>query len=221
MATAYHEAGHAFAGWHFRFKVKKASIISNSKNKSAGYVKTVTGLHLSSLDYSNPSSQRIGRLHERAVYLMVGPAAQRRFRSRSVRFYHGGRDREMAFYQLERIHPPNEIPHVWRYLEAKAKNLVDHPMHWRVISNLAESLLKQQSMTGDQVEVVIREGYKTDFQSSITRHDQGRRPIKVGQLPAAHENHFPMSRSARQGRRCAGMYPRRRTNFCQSASDPR
>jgi hypothetical protein len=32
-------------------------------------------------------------------------------------------------------------------------------MHWRVIQHLAESLLKHDTMTGEQVEAAIREGY--------------------------------------------------------------
>jgi hypothetical protein len=52
-ATAYHEAGHAFAIWHFGFKVKKATIVP--KDDAAGYVVSKTGLHLRSLEYTNPS----------------------------------------------------------------------------------------------------------------------------------------------------------------------
>jgi hypothetical protein len=40
QAIAYHEAGHAFADWHFHFKVKKATIVP--KDDAAGYVESKT-----------------------------------------------------------------------------------------------------------------------------------------------------------------------------------
>jgi ATP-dependent Zn protease len=169
-AIAYHEAGHAFADWHFKFKVKKATIVP--KDDAAGYVTSKTGLHFRSLEYTNPSGARIGHLHERIVSIMAGHAAQRRYRPSSVRSCHGSDDRQKAFDLLTRLHSPKELPHVWRYLEAKAKNLIENPMHWRVIQHLAESLLENQTMTGAQVEAAIREGFDRDFQERIRARDR-------------------------------------------------
>lgn len=166
QATAYHEAGHAFADWHFKFKVKKATIVP--KGDSAGHVVTKSRLHFRSLEYSKPSGARIGRLHERIVSLLAGHAAQRRYRPSSVRPYHASYDRQQAADLLFSLHSKAELPHVIRYLEAKAKNLVENPTHWRVIQHLAESLLKHQTMTGKQVEAAIREDYQRHFQSHIS-----------------------------------------------------
>ena len=88
--TAYHEAGHAFADWKYKFKVKKASIVPNPKDGSAVHVLTRTGLHFRSLEYGNPSGARIGRLHERIVSMLAGHAAQHRYRPSSVRPHHAG-----------------------------------------------------------------------------------------------------------------------------------
>jgi len=165
-ATAYHEAGHAFADWHFGYKVKRATIVP--KGDTAGYVATKTRLHFRSLGYSNPSGARIGHLHERIVSMLAGHAAQRRFCPGSVRPIHASSDRQQVADLLFTLHSKAELPHVIRYLEAKAKNLVENPMHWRVIQHLAKSLLKHQTMTGEQIDAAIREGFDRDFQSRIS-----------------------------------------------------
>ena len=160
-AIAYHEAGHAFADWHFKFKVKKATIVP--KGDALGYVKSKSRLHFRSLEYGNPSGARIGRLHERVVSLLAGHAAQRRFSARSVRSYHASSDRQAVADLLSRLHSEWELPHVIRYLDAKAKYLIENPCHWQVIQHLAKALLKHKTMTGEQVEAAIREGFKNDF----------------------------------------------------------
>jgi ATP-dependent Zn protease len=40
LATAYHEAGHAVASWRLHVAIKRASIVSNNKDNSAGHVAT-------------------------------------------------------------------------------------------------------------------------------------------------------------------------------------
>jgi Peptidase family M41 len=180
-ATAYHEAGHAFADWRFHYKIKKMTIVP--KGDAAGYVASKTGLHIRSLEYSNPTGARIGRLHERIVSILAGHAAQRRYRPSSVRSYHARSDRQQVFELLFRIHSVKEIPHVWRYLEVAARNLIENPMHWRVIQHLAESLLKHQTMTGEQVGAAIREGYNRDFQSRISARAKPKRRGKIKSEP--------------------------------------
>lgn len=167
-ATAYHEAGHAFADSVFGFRIKRASIVPNEKDGSAGHVKTKSGLHFRSLEYTTPSGARIGRLHERIVSMMAGIAAQRRFSPRSVRSFHARGDYENAALILERIHSPNEIQHVWRYLEEKTKHLIEIPQFWFVIGHLAKALLKHTIMTGEQVDATIREGRQLYFKRKET-----------------------------------------------------
>jgi hypothetical protein len=134
-ATAHHEAGHAFADFKFAFKIKKISIIPDSN--SGGRVVSRTGLHFRSLEYARPTGARIGRLHEQVVSLLAGHAAQRRHRPSSIRSHHARRDREAVGELLIHLHGENELPHFIRYLEAKAKNLVEHPKHWFVTEHLA------------------------------------------------------------------------------------
>jgi cation transport regulator ChaC len=101
-------------------------------------------------------------LHEHIVSLLAGHEAQHRYCARSVRPYHGSSDRQQIADLLFKLHSKAELPHVIRYLEAKAKNLIENPLHWRLIEHLAESLLKLQTMTGEQVEAAIREGLRRE-----------------------------------------------------------
>jgi len=64
------------------------------------------------------------------------------------------------------LHSKEEIPHVWKYLRVRTKNLVE--VNWFVIQHLAKELLRLDTMTGNQVEVAIREGYRRDFQRRTT-----------------------------------------------------
>jgi ATP-dependent Zn protease len=93
-ATAYHEAGHAFADWYFGYRLKKATIVPN--DDAAGSVESKTGLHFRSLEYDRPTGARIGRLHEKVVSLLAGDVAQRRYCARSVRSYHASSDRQQV-----------------------------------------------------------------------------------------------------------------------------
>ena len=161
-ATAYHEAGHAFADWHFGFTVKRATIMP--KGGTAGHVATTTRLHFRSLEYSNPSGARIGRLHERVVSLLAGHEAQRRYSPSSVRSYHARSDREKVADLLVTLHSKEELPHVLRYLQAKAANLVERPLHWRAIRHLAGLLVKHKTMTGEQVTEAILEAFQREHQ---------------------------------------------------------
>lgn len=166
-AAAFHEAGHAFADWKFKFRVKRVSIVP--KDDCAGYVVSKPALHLRSLEFTNPSGARIGRLHERIVSLLSGRAAQRRYCAGSVRSHHAQSDLEEVYKLLSRLHTADEIPHVFHYLEAKAKNLIETPLHWFVIEHLASQLLKRRTMTGLEVEAAIRGGYDRDLAEKLRR----------------------------------------------------
>ena len=87
----------------------------------------------------------------------------------SVRSYHARSDREQVSNFLLTLHLQNERWHVWRYLEAKTRNLIEHPMNWRVIQHLAKSLLEHRTMTGEQVVSAIREGFALENKRRVTK----------------------------------------------------
>src|SRR5262249_31195955 len=90
--VAHHEAGHVIADWRFGRRLKKATIIP--RGDYLGSVTATRKLHLRSLEYTDPSPSRTGRLHALVIALFAGIAAQRRFNPRSCRSYHGGSDNE-------------------------------------------------------------------------------------------------------------------------------
>ena len=86
-----------------------------------------------------------------------------------MRSHHAQSDLDKVYILLSRLHTADEIPHVFRYLEAKAKNLVETPLHWFVIEHLASQLLKHRTMKGPEIEAAIREGYDRDLAEKIGR----------------------------------------------------
>ena len=158
-STAFHEAGHAFASWKSRFRIKEASV--NPDQESDGHVSGSTGLKLKSLDYQDPSPARLARLHERIVCLLAGRAAQKHHKPTGLRSFHASADLKGAFDILARIHTPNELKHVFRYLDARATNLVTAPANWHAIEHVARELLKRTVMTGQELESEICRAFKT------------------------------------------------------------
>lgn len=158
LATAYHEAGHAFVGWKLGERVKIATIEPNTRRGSDGYVISRSGRHNADLAYSRLSGQRIGEQHNAVVVLMAGEAAQRRHNPKSVRPWHAGGDRKEIADILTSMHERNEARQAYRYLEVRTKNFVEDRRHWPVISHLARELIKHRRMNGEQVVAAIIEG---------------------------------------------------------------
>lgn len=92
--------------------------------------------------------------------MLAGPAAQRKYNPRGVRSHHASGDIKAAIDLLGRIHSPEELRHVFRYLEARARNLVGCPPHWMVIQDLASQLLKRGKLTGDEIAETIRQSLR-------------------------------------------------------------
>ena len=159
-ATAHHEAGHAFADWCYGFKVKSATIVPNVKEATSGCVVSKIGLRFRSLECTDPRWAEIGRFHGHLVCLLAGYAAQCHHRPSSVRSYHALSDNSQVADLLSRLHAENVVPHVIRYLEATAKNLVKKPRNWFVIECLAAKLLERRTMTGAEITEVIFDGFK-------------------------------------------------------------
>ena len=154
-ATAYHEAGHAVADWRHGFKLKRATIVP--KGDSAGSVSSTLRLHFRRLEYSNPSGATIGRYHERIVSLLAGRTAQRHFKPQSVRSWHASSDLHAATDLLCRLHGyGKEATRAFEYLEVRARNLVTQRHNWRMIQDLARTLMQRQTMTGPEIEATLR-----------------------------------------------------------------
>lgn len=153
-STAYHEAGHAVADWRYGFKIKTITIVPTAD--AVGSVTSKTRLKLGDMDYAYPSSARIARNHEMIVALLAGGAAQRRFNPKGIRSHHSSSDLEKVKNLVSRLHSEGEEYYVRRYLEERSWNLVNHPQNWRLIQDLAKALLEHRTMSGTEVEALLR-----------------------------------------------------------------
>jgi hypothetical protein len=82
-ATAYHEAGHMLAAWRTGIRIKRATIVPGKG--FAGLVEQESSLRRTQLD----SDRARLRAEKWVLIALAGPAAQRHFRRRSWRAFHG------------------------------------------------------------------------------------------------------------------------------------
>ena len=95
------------------------------------------------------------RYHDRIVCALAGLQAQRRVDPQSMRRRDANGDEAIAAELLLRLHgEERERNCAFKYLEARARNLVSH--HWRTVEELAEILLNYQSIAGKEVANILR-----------------------------------------------------------------
>ena len=109
------------------------------------------------------------RYHDRIVCALAGQQAQRRVAAQSVRSRDENGDEAIAAELLLRLHgEERERNCAFKYLEARARNLVNH--QWRMIEALAKALLERQSLSGKEV----GDGLRARLQAQM-REDRLRR----------------------------------------------
>ena len=155
-ATAHHEAGHAFSDWKFHFKIKQVTIVPGDGSLGTATTKYFQFRRLESgrLD----DGKQIGRYHDRIVTLLAGEEAQRRFDPKSIRKHHAAGDYDSVKEVLMRLHPDaeKECFYAFRYLRARTRNLISNPMNWRRIEDLAKALLERRTLSGEEVDDVLK-----------------------------------------------------------------
>ena len=156
---AYREAGYTVACWSLGFRVKRATIVSHDKP-----LEFLTWLRTARFSCNSGLSRRsIVRYHDRIVCALAGLQAQRRVALQSVRSRDANGDEAIAAEWLLRLHgEERERNCAFKYLEARARNLVNH--HRRMIEDLANALLERQSLTGKEVGDVLRASLEAQIQ---------------------------------------------------------
>jgi ATP-dependent Zn protease len=168
-ATAYHEAGHAFFDWKFHFKIKQVTIVPGDASLGTA---TTKYFQFRRLEYGRPDNgKQIGRYHDRIVTLLAGEEAQRRFDPKSIRKHHAAGDNDSAKELLMRLHPDaeEECRYAFRYLCARTRNLVSDPKNWRQIEGLATALLERRTLSGEEVDDVIRKSENAQMAEWLAR----------------------------------------------------
>jgi hypothetical protein len=151
QAMAYREAGYTVACWSLSFGIKRATIVSHGKPSEF-----LTWLRAARFSCNSGLSRRsIVRYHDRIVCTLAGRQAQRRVGLQSVKSCDANGDEAIASELLLCLHrEERERNCAFKYLEARARNVVNH--HWRMIEDLAKALLERQSLTGKEVRDVLR-----------------------------------------------------------------
>jgi hypothetical protein len=161
-ATAYHEAGHAAAAWLLNIRLRKVTIVP--EGDALGYVlrrgiafpkRVRETLECGAIsDRDKAWAQFIAERH--AVICLAGNEAQKRFNPRSVRRAHSQSDCDSALNGLLYMEGPDTMHLYWRILTIRAKCLLNRPGIWDAVKALAEALMQQKTMSGDDSLKIMR-----------------------------------------------------------------
>ncbi len=149
-ARAFHEAGHAVACWRFGLPVHGATI--RPSNGKLGGVTHDTQLRDAGIGWCI-STRGQSVVEKNALVALIGPAAQRKFNSHSLRTYHGSNDRTTAMRLLATLCDGNmkEARAYYRFMELRAARFVDDLQNWWSIYELARQLLLCRTLSAKQV----------------------------------------------------------------------
>lgn len=152
-ATAFHEAGTAVAAVHLRVGIGRLGVSIVPSEGSAGTchaLKTFSG---------NPDAHATDRMRlgaeKRAIILFAGPAAQRKYRSSSIRNYHGHSDRHSAIDLMDYFVGSNrELEAYLNWLRIRAEQLVANPFAWKTIEAVAAALFESKHLTAREIKAI-------------------------------------------------------------------
>ena len=159
-ATAYHEAGHMVAAWRQGMKIRRATIVLSAK--FMGQVEHESPLK--GIRFDIDGSDRAYLRAEKAILIcLAGPAAQRHWKPRSWRHYHGAMDYELA--GTLRLQGSGELATAYlRWLDVKARSSIEN--NWRLVVAFAGRLLERGSIDFAEIEEVIASMSKARYEKS-------------------------------------------------------
>lgn len=148
-ANAYLEAGHAVLALQYGRRVKRVTI--QPTEDTDGHVDATSGVGLLSYEGEfTPRAQR--RIEERVKIQLAGQVAQRQYAPRSEHVYQGRYDRANAIILLEKVTDSEEELRAYlKLLHIQTTQIVKQPLIWAKIAAVAEALLKQRTLSGDEV----------------------------------------------------------------------
>jgi hypothetical protein len=147
-AIAYHEAGHAVAAWSSRFKLIGASI--EPQAGSSGRLQFKNPLKRIRLDLPGDSPRTRIRVENAVITCLAGPLAQRRYRPRAYRHWHGSDDHARALDLAIRLcgSGPSTAAYL-KWLNIRTKQLLD--VHWASVERVANGLLNKGTLDADDL----------------------------------------------------------------------
>jgi hypothetical protein len=146
-ATAYHEAGHVIARWHFGYPIDRVTIVpAGDYTGAVEGTSPIEGLELD-LDASEGTQQHT---RQAVMVLLAGAEAQVRYSPESFHEYHASADYSLAIDLLLYLGGTGErATAIGDTLTAQTKVLL--AQHWPLVETLAKKLLESKVMPGSDV----------------------------------------------------------------------
>lgn len=154
-AVAHHEAGHAMVAYRLGIPVREVSI--QPTESSAGRVWYQQSLAEIIRSGSTSDERRI-QMERCAMVCLAGREAQMRFDFEGLQEDDYQVDLALVIDGLNKFsNCEEELLTYERLLVIRTKWLLDQPMAWEMVTDLAKALLKNETMSGDEVNAVFDE----------------------------------------------------------------
>lgn len=155
--VAYHEAGHAVAGWCLGVKVIWATIDADEDLPAHVKIEREKPSTCHAIDRGERWHPSRFRAEKRVMVLQAGEVAQLRYNPRSVRLYHCMLDLYGCITPLVNYALHNEKPDTklhYGLLYKWTESLI--AQHWHLVEAVAKALLKHRKLSGTKIREVIR-----------------------------------------------------------------
>ena len=154
-AVAHHEAGHAMVAYRLGISVREVSI--QPTENSAGRVWYQQPL-AEIINSGNTSDERRIQMERCAMLCLAGREAQMRFDFDGLQKDDSRVDLDLVNQALHQFSNCEEEVLIYeKLLEVRTRWLFDQPMAWEMVTDLAKALLKNETMSGDEVNAVFDE----------------------------------------------------------------
>jgi hypothetical protein len=152
---AYHEAGHALIAYRLGLPVGEVSI--QPTESTAGWVRYQQPL-AEIIQSGDTSDERRIRMERCAMVCLAGREAQMRFNFEELQEDDYRVDLDLITQALNQFsHCEEEVLIYEKLLEVRTRQLLDQPMAWEMVTGLATALLKNETMSGEEVHAVFEE----------------------------------------------------------------
>jgi len=165
--TAYHEAGHAVAGYELHVPFRYVTIIPNEEQGSAGHI-LYSSLRpdFDSARYEMTEFQLRRIIEPRIICALAGEAAQsgltgRRHLLTATKDYHDAID----FALVATGGNPDEAGAYCTWLYYRAVGVVRNPLVWAAIEALAGALLEQKTVSSREARRIIKSAIQSEIET--------------------------------------------------------
>lgn len=160
IATAYHEAGHAVAAHFLELPLRRATIVPNEEEGTAGHVlyRPLPQRLREALAYGRPTPAQRVRAENQVISAFAGPIAERRYYGRRNLVGASSDYQQIADFLFALSASDDEVTAYANWLEQRAISLIE--TRWRAVEAVATALLERQTLSGSEVQGVIYAHFK-------------------------------------------------------------